>query len=99
MWYLIVSIPDLCTLTNFLNDVLFSWCRCKNNVALPSYRHKILWNNSNIKAGANTIMFSNWVRNGIKVFKTIYDNASKKVYLYSRIREIYNLPEGDFFSI
>ena len=40
MWYLIVSIPDLCTLTYFVNDVilnlLYSGCRGnKTFVPLP----------------------------------------------------------------
>ena len=58
---------------------------------------EILWNNSNIKAADNTIMFANWFNNGIKFFKDIYDDVTKKVYPYSKLREINNnLPEGDF---
>ena len=74
-----ISKDDICKITQnrFLSDVLLSWCRCKSNV-IQSYRHEILWNNSNIKADVNTIMFSNWFHNGIKVFKDIYDDASKK---------------------
>ena len=41
---------DVCRYTqNFLKDVLLAWCRCKANVVISSYRHEILWNNSNIK--------------------------------------------------
>ena len=43
-------------------------------------------------------MFSNWLHNGIKVFKDIYDVASKKFYPFSRLQEIYNLPQGDFLK-
>ena len=43
-------------------------------------------------------MFSNWLHNGIKVLKDIYDDASKKFYPFNRLREIYNLPEGDFLK-
>ena len=43
-------------------------------------------------------MFSNWFHNGIKVFKDIYDEASKKVYPYGSLRETYNLPEVDFLK-
>ena len=95
-----ISEDDICKITQnrFLNDVLLSWYRCKSNVVIQSYRHEILWNNSNIKAGANTIMFSSWFHNGIKVFKNIYDDASEKFYPFSRLREIYNLPEGDFLK-
>ena len=95
------SEDDICKIiqNRFLNDVLLLWCRCKSSVVIQSCRHEILWNNSNIKADADTIMFSNWFHKGIKVFKDIYDDASKKFYPYSRLREIYNLPEGDFFKI
>ena len=95
-----ISEDDICRITQnrFLNDVLLSWCRCKSNVVIQSYRHEILWNNSNVKAGVYTIMFPNWFHNGIKVLKDIYDDASKKFYPFSRLREIYNLPEGDFLK-
>ena len=52
----------------FLKDVLSAWCKCRANAVISSYRHEILWNNSHIKAGANTIMFANWYHNGIKFF-------------------------------
>ena len=43
-------------------------------------------------------MFANWYHNGIKFFKDIYDDVTKKVYSYNRLREIKNLPEGDFLN-
>ena len=60
-----ISEDDICRITpnRFLKDVLLSWCRCKSNVVIQNYRHEILWNNSNVKAGVNTIMFSNWFHN------------------------------------
>ena len=59
---------DVCSYiqNRFLKFVLLAWCRCKANVVISSYRHEILWNNSNIKAVDNTIMFANWFHNGIK---------------------------------
>ena len=92
---------DVCRYTQnrFLKDVLLAWCRCKANVVIPSYRHEILWNNSNIKAADNTIMLANWFNNGIKFFKDIYDDVTKKVYPYSKLQELNNnLPEGDFLN-
>ena len=38
----------------------------------------------------------NWYHNGIKFSKDIYDDVTKKVYSYNRLREIKNIPEGDF---
>ena len=39
-----ISEDDICKITQnrLLNDVLLSWCRCKSNVVLQSYRHEIL---------------------------------------------------------
>ena len=95
-----ISENDICKFTQniFLKDVLSAWCKCTANAVISSYRHEILWNNSHIKAGANTIMFANWYHNGIKFFKDIYDDVTKKVYSYNRLREIKNLPEGDFLN-
>ena len=72
---------DVCRYTQnrFLKDVLLAWRRCKANVVIPSYRHEILWENSNIKAADNTIMYANWFHNGIKFFKDKYDDVTKKV--------------------
>ena len=77
-----ISENDICKFTQniFLKDVLPAWCKCTANAVISSYRHEILWNNSHIKAGANTIMFANWYHNGIKFFKDIYDDVTKKVY-------------------
>ena len=66
----------------FFKDVLSAWCKCTANAVILSYRHNILWNNSHIKAGANTIMFANWYHNGIKFFKDIYDHVTKR-YIYT----------------
>ena len=44
------------------------------------------------------MMFANWYHNEIKFFKDIYDDVTKKVYSYNRLREIKNLPEGDFLN-
>ena len=44
-------------------------------------------------------MFANWFHNGINVFKYIYDDVTKTVYPYSKLREINNnLREGDFLN-
>ena len=52
-----------------------------------------------IKVADNTIMFANWFQNGIKFFKDIYDDVTKNVYPYCKLREINNnLPEGDFVN-
>ena len=42
----------------FLKDILAAWCHCIKHPAISSYRHEILWNNSNIKVESKTIMYS-----------------------------------------
>ena len=83
-----ISENDVCNYTQniFLKDVLLAWCRCKANVVISSYRYKILWDNSNIKAVDNTIMFANWFHNGRYFFKDIYDDVTKKVYPDSKLQ-------------
>ena len=75
-----ISKDDICKFTQnrFLKDVPLSWCSYKTNVVIPSYRHKIMWNNSNIKAGSNTLVFANWYRNGLKFLKTYMMTQQRK---------------------
>ena len=54
------------TQNNFLKDILAAWCKCIENPVISSYRHEILWNNSNVKVEGNTITYTNWFSNGIK---------------------------------
>ena len=75
-----------------------AWCKCIENPVISSYRHEILWNNSNVKVEGNTIMYTNWFSNGIKYFEDVYDITAKVLYSYRRLREKYNLPEGDFLK-
>ena len=82
----------------FLKDILAAWCKCIENPVISSYRHEILWNNSNVKVEGNTIMYTNWFSNGIKYFEDVYDITAKALYSYRRLREKYNLPEGDFLK-
>ena len=83
---------------NFLKDILAAWCKCIENPVISSYRHEILWNNSNVKVEGNTIMYTNWFSNGIKYFEDVYDTTAKALYSYGRLSEKYNLPEGDFLK-
>ena len=44
--------------TLFLKDVLAAWCTCIEHSVISSYRHELLWNDSNIRVEGNTIMYS-----------------------------------------
>ena len=75
------------TQNNFLKDILAAWCKCIENPVISSYRHEILWNNSNVKVEGNTIMYTNWFSNGIKYFEDVYDTTAKALYSYRRLSE------------
>ena len=82
----------------FLKDVLTSWASCISKPAIVSYRNEILWNNNYIRAGGRTIMYKNWYHNGIKYLKDIYDDASKTIYSFDRLQELYQLPRTEFLN-
>ena len=76
----------------FLKDVLLSWASCNLKPAISSYRNEILWNNSCIKAGGCTIICKKWYQKGIKYFNDIYNDKSKTIYSYDRLKDLYQLP-------
>ena len=58
-----------------------------------------MWNNYDIKVGGKTTVYANWYQNGIKFIRDIYNDTCKHIYPFSRLKEIYNLPESDCFKI
>ena len=58
-----------------------------------------MWNNYDIKVGGKTIFYANWYQNGIKfMIRDIYKDTCKHIYPFSRLKEMYNLPESDFLK-
>ena len=43
------------------------------------FSNEIIWNNSNIYVGNNTIFYKTWHQLGIKYIKDIYDFSAKKI--------------------
>ena len=82
----------------FLKDVLTSWASLNSKPVILSYRDEILWNNSNIRAGGCTIIYKNWYQKGIKYFKDIYDDITKTIRPYDRLKDLYHLPDTDFLK-
>ena len=82
----------------FLKDVLTSYASCNSKPVILSYRNEILWNNSNIRAGGCTIIYKNWYQKGIKYFKDIYDDITKTIHPYDRLKDLYHLPDSDFLK-
>ena len=55
-------------------------------------------NNSLITSDNKTITYTNWLNNGIKYVKDLYDDEGKKLYSFGRLKDLYNLPSGDFLK-
>ena len=51
-------------------DIVAAWCHWIKHPIISSYRHEILWNNSNIKVEDNARMYSQWYSSGINILKT-----------------------------
>ncbi|MCG7875526.1 MAG: reverse transcriptase domain-containing protein [Candidatus Thiodiazotropha endolucinida] len=82
----------------FLADILAAWFSCNTKTHISDYRNEILWNNQQIKADGNTIMFLNWYYKGIKYIKDIFNDNEKKLLSFTNIKERYNIPENDFLK-
>lgn len=82
----------------FLKDILRAWINFASRTAILSYRNEILWNNSYIRTGENTIMYLNWYNNGIKYIKDIYNDEAKRFYTFDRLKQLYNLHNNDFLK-
>ena len=78
--------------------MLTSWANCNSNPTILSYGNEILWNNSNIRTGGCTIIYKIWYQKGIKYFKDIYDDITKTIHLYDRLKDLYHLPDTDFLK-
>ena len=82
----------------FLNDIFTAWCKYNSKNAILCYRNEIIWNNSLITSDNKTITYTNWLNNGIKFIKDLYDDEGKKFYSFGRLKDLYNLPSGDFLK-
>ena len=82
----------------FINDILTTWCKCNIQKGILCYRNEIMWNDYDIKAGGKTIFYATWYQNGIKFIRNIYNDTGKHIYPFSRLKEMYNLSESDFYK-
>ena len=48
------------------------------------FSNEIIWNNSNIYVGNNTIFYKTWHQLGIKYIKDIYDFSTKKFHSFEK---------------
>ena len=80
----------------FLRDLLLAWSKFANKTVIPNYHNEIIWNNSNIRVGENTIFYKEWFQLGIKHIKDIYDQQNQTYYSFYKLQEKFNLPATEF---
>ena len=83
----------------FLYDVIKSWFEIKKtkqeNISTSS---EIIWNNSHIKVLNKTLFYENWLNNGIKYVKHIYNYEQNCFYSFVNLTDKYNVPNTDFLK-
>ena len=80
----------------FLRDLLLAWSKFANKTVISNYHNEIIWNNSNIRVGENTIFYKEWFQLGIKHIKDIYDQQNQRYYSFYQLQEKFNLPATEF---
>ena len=63
---------------------------------ISNYHNEIIWNNSNIRVGENTIFYKKWFQIGIKHMKDIYGQGNQRYYSFFKLQEKFNLPATEF---
>ena len=81
----------------FLRDLQLAWSKFANKTVISNYYNEIIWNNSNIRVGENTIFYKEWFQLGIKHIKDIYDQQNQRYYSLYKLQEKFNLPATEFF--
>ena len=80
----------------FLRDLLLAWSKFANKTVISNYHNVIIWNNSNIRVGENTIFYKEWFQLGIKHIKDIYNQQNQRYYSFYKLQEKFNLPATEF---
>ena len=81
---------------HFLRDLLLAWSKLANKTIISNYHNEIIWNNSNICVGENTIFYKEWFQLGIKHIKDIYDQQNQRYYSFYKLQQKFNLPATKF---
>ena len=83
----------------FLYDVIKSWFEIKKTKQEnTSTSSEILWNNQHIKVLNKTLFYENWLNNGIKYIKHIYNYEQNRFYSFINLVDMYNVPNTDFLN-
>ena len=81
-----------------MTNILIAWNKISKRDIIIDYSNEIVWNNSNIYVGDNTVFYKTWLGLGIKYIKDIYDYSSKQFYSLEKMKEMYNVPNEDFLK-
>ncbi len=82
----------------FLKHVIIS---CNNFQKLnppEKVPNQIIWHNKDIKVNSKTIFYKQWYDRGIKYLYQIYDFQTKHYLTFNALKNLYNIPEGDFLK-
>lgn len=82
----------------FLRDILLSWRKINTNPVISNYCNEILWNNSEVRIGENTVFFKNWFQSGVKHLKDIFDQDSNTFYSFRKLKDKYDLTNAEFLK-
>ena len=81
----------------FIAEILNAWCTITYEPPLNNFKDQILWNNSAIIIGQNTVFKRSWYEKGIKNISDILDDDDKFISL-NVLKNKYNL-HCNFFGL
>ena len=85
----------------FLNNILTSWIKIKNNFNKDNITAAklIIWNNKKVIENKSTIFYKDWYDRGIQFFEHIFDFRNNTFYNFETFSHLYDIPKNDFFKV
>ena len=82
---------------NFLNNILTSWIKIKDNLNKDNIivAKLIIWNNKNVTENKSTIFYKDWFDRGIQFFEHIFDFRNSTFYNFETFSHLYDIPKND----
>ena len=83
---------------NSFKELLIEWCIENSRSTIGNCGNEVLWNNTNIKADNNAVIYSDWHNKGIVYMKDIVNITDKSVLDFTSLKEKYDLPNSGFLK-
>jgi len=85
---------------NFLNNILTSWIKIKDNLNKDNIivAKLIIWNNKNVTENKSTIFYKDWFDRGIQCFEHLFDYRNNTFYNFETFSYLYDIPKNDFLK-